>query len=146
MENDAESWAPIQDWLLRLRFANITVVLVHHEGRSGHARGTSKREDVLDTIIRLKDCDNLRQSKSETVFEMSFPKSREFYGDDKEARILRLSTETGKAVWSYETMRESNKQRVAALKNQGMQQKEIAKEIGITELAVSKIVNRMKQT
>jgi putative DNA primase/helicase len=63
IENDAESWAPIQDWLLNHRFANRTIMLVHHEGRSGHARGTSKREDALDTIVKLKGRDDLRHDE-----------------------------------------------------------------------------------
>jgi putative DNA primase/helicase len=54
-ENEAESWDAMQAWLLRLRRANRTVLLVDHTGRGGTAaRGTSKREDVLDTIIHLK--------------------------------------------------------------------------------------------
>ena len=54
-ENEAESWDAMQPWLLQLRRANRTVLLVDHAGRGGiAARGTSKREDVLDTFIRLK--------------------------------------------------------------------------------------------
>ncbi len=32
-------------WLLDLRRRKIAVVIVHHAGRSGEMRGTSKRED-----------------------------------------------------------------------------------------------------
>ena len=44
----------MQAWLLRLRRQGVAVLLVHHAGRSGNPRGTSKREDVLDTVIQLK--------------------------------------------------------------------------------------------
>jgi len=54
VENEAESWAPIQDWLLQHRWRGRTVILVHHQGRSGLSRGTSKREDVMDTMIGLR--------------------------------------------------------------------------------------------
>jgi putative DNA primase/helicase len=41
-DNDAESWGPIQDWLLRLR---LSVLIVHHAGKGGTQRGTSRREE-----------------------------------------------------------------------------------------------------
>ena len=53
-DNDAESWGPIQEWLLRLRRRGISVLIVHHAGKGGQQRGTSRREDVLDTSISLR--------------------------------------------------------------------------------------------
>jgi hypothetical protein len=53
-ENDAASWDKMQAWLLQLRRRGITVLLIHHTGRGENARGTSKREDVLDTVMLLK--------------------------------------------------------------------------------------------
>ena len=31
-----------------------TVLFVHHSGKGGQQRGTSRREDVLDTVIALR--------------------------------------------------------------------------------------------
>ena len=53
-ENDAESWDAMQAWLLRMRRRGVSVLVVEHEGRAGNPRGTSKREDVLDTLVQLK--------------------------------------------------------------------------------------------
>ena len=53
-ENEANSWQPVQDFLLRLRRRGVTVLLIHHAGKGGQQRGTSRREDVLDTIIWLR--------------------------------------------------------------------------------------------
>lgn len=58
-ENDVESWTVMQDWLLGLRRAGKTVVFLHHAGKpddGGHVkqRGTSKREDILNTTILLR--------------------------------------------------------------------------------------------
>lgn len=52
-ENDATDWAPIQTWLLNLRARGKSVLLIHHAGKSGLQRGSSKKEDILDTIITL---------------------------------------------------------------------------------------------
>jgi len=53
-ENESESWLPIQDWLLRLRRRGIAVIVIHHANKSGGQRGTSSREDVMDTVIALR--------------------------------------------------------------------------------------------
>jgi putative DNA primase/helicase len=39
---------------LQLRRAGKSVILIHHAGKSGRQRGTSRKEDVLDTIISLR--------------------------------------------------------------------------------------------
>ena len=54
-ENDADSWELVNNWLLDLRRRRIAVVIVHHAGRSGEMRGTSKREDNVFWIIALDD-------------------------------------------------------------------------------------------
>ena len=34
-DNDAESWNPLQEWLLRLRRRGVSVLIVHHAGKGG---------------------------------------------------------------------------------------------------------------
>jgi hypothetical protein len=58
-ENDADAWEMVNQWLLILRRHRIAVVIVHHAGRSGEMRGTSRREDNVFWIIALED---LKQS------------------------------------------------------------------------------------
>ena len=52
-ESASDAWVPMQNWLLKLRRQGITVLLVHHAGTNGRQRGTSRREDALDTVIAL---------------------------------------------------------------------------------------------
>jgi RecA-family ATPase len=47
-ENEAEGWLPVQDWALAHRRAGRSVLFIHHDGKGGSQRGTSRREDVLD--------------------------------------------------------------------------------------------------
>src|SRR5215472_530633 len=59
VENDAESWGVMQEWLLSLRSRGKTVGLLHHGGkpnRQGRSaqRGTSKREDILTASLMLQ--------------------------------------------------------------------------------------------
>ena len=53
-ENESQSWQVMQSWLLELRRRGITVLLIHHAGKSGDQRGTSAREDIMDTVISLR--------------------------------------------------------------------------------------------
>lgn len=51
---ERSAWLPMQNWLLRLRRKGVAVLLVHHAGVNGRQRGTSRREDALDTVIALR--------------------------------------------------------------------------------------------
>ena len=53
-ENEAESWLPIQQWALEMRSQGKSVLFIHHAGKSGQQRGSSRREDVLDLVMELR--------------------------------------------------------------------------------------------
>jgi putative DNA primase/helicase len=50
-ENDNSALDRILKFLLQLRHAGITFLLVHHANKTGDQRGASRREDLLDTSI-----------------------------------------------------------------------------------------------
>ena len=52
-ENEADSFGPVQGWLLAQRAAGRSVLAVHHAGKAGAQRGTSKKEDTLDSVLSL---------------------------------------------------------------------------------------------
>ena len=81
IENEAESWLPIQEWLLGLRRRGMSAMIVHHAGKRGLQRGTSRREDVLDTTIAMRRPKDYEPSEG-CRFEVHFEKSRGFTGDD----------------------------------------------------------------
>src|SRR5262249_36084882 len=53
-EGASDAWLPMQNWLLKLRRRGVAVLLIHHAGVNGRQRGTSRREDALDTVIALR--------------------------------------------------------------------------------------------
>lgn len=141
VENEAESWAPVQEWLLTLRRHNKSVLLVHHAGRNGFARGTSKREDVLDEVIALKHPADYGDSQG-ARFEVRFEKRRALFGRDAEPFEAALTTDpTGRAVWTMKPTRAPQQDQVAALVNDGLSQRAIAQQL---KLSVGK-VNRLAQ-
>ena len=137
-DNDAESWGPIQDWLLRLRRRGISVLIVHHAGKGGTQRGTSRREDVLDTSISL--CRPADYSPAEGArFEVHLEKARGVHGDEARPFEAKLEVRDGAARWTMREIEDVNRTRVAALLNDGLSIRDIADETGISKSAVHRI-------
>jgi putative DNA primase/helicase len=141
-ENDAESWLPIQPWALRQRQQGRSVLFLHHSGKGGAQRGTSKREDILDTVLTLKRPAEYNPADG-AVFEVHFEKTRDMHGDNAEPFEARLQTDTqGQCAWKYSSVEDSTYDRVVTLANQGLSQKEIAEELTINKSNVSRHMRR----
>jgi len=145
-ENEGESWLPLQEWGLRLRSRGKTVLFIHHSGKDGQQRGTSRREDVMDTVISLKKPADYKQQDGAS-FEVHFEKNRGLYGDDVNPFEVRLTSNTSvegnkKFVWTWKSLEASTFEKVCSLKNEGMTQSEIAEELDINKSTVSRYVNR----
>ena len=61
-DNEADSWTPVQEWALVQRRNGRAVLFVHHAGKGGTQRGTSRKEDVLDTVIALRRPEDYKAS------------------------------------------------------------------------------------
>lgn len=58
---DADGWSPWAEWLLKHKHLGRTVIVIHHAGKGGQQRGTSRKEDSLDFVMALtveKDADH----------------------------------------------------------------------------------------
>ncbi|UZX11638.1 AAA family ATPase [Methylocystis sp. MJC1] len=133
-ENEADSWGPIQAWCLRQRAAGKSVLLIHHAGKGGGQRGTSRKEDVLDSVICLKrpiDYDSSEGAR----FEVHYSKARGFWGDDAapfEARLVDGQWIVGEIAVDdcLDTIR--------AMKERGATVREIADRLGMSRSAVGR--------
>lgn len=74
-ENSKQDWDEINQWLISLRHLGKTVILVHHASKEGKQRGTSGREDAMDTIINVDQHKDLGHEDN-AWFTISFKKSR----------------------------------------------------------------------
>jgi RecA-family ATPase len=133
-ENEAEGWAIIQAWALRQRRRGRSVLFIHHAGKGGDQRGTSKREDVLDTVIRLVHPDDYEPSDG-ARFLVTFTKSRGIYGADVQPFEARMTD--GKWTWLDTT--DLLEAEVAALAAEGKSLREIASELGISKSKADRI-------
>jgi putative DNA primase/helicase len=143
-ENEAEFWDPIADWIVSHRRHGRTILFVHHQGRSGKARGTSKREDGIEVSVALKARDDLADDDY-SAFELVFDKHRGFFGSDAAPRIVRYSLNDDGIDWRYETKQENVKSRVSELLGEGWKQVDIAKELHLTKGRVSQIVKELER-
>jgi putative DNA primase/helicase len=137
-ENEADSWGPVQAWCLRQRAAGRSVLLIHHAGKGGGQRGTSRKEDVLDSVISLKRPIDYDASQG-ARFEVHFTKSRGFFGDAAapfEARLTDGQWLTGEIVI------DDSDSAIRTLKAEGASVRQIAERLGIPR---STIADRLKR-
>jgi putative DNA primase/helicase len=137
-DNDAESWGPLQEWLLRLRRRGISVLIVHHAGKGGQQRGTSRREDVLDTSISLRRPADYSPTEG-AKFEVHLEKARGVHGDAAKPFEAKLEIRDGVAVWSTLELDDANRARVEALLDDGLSVRDIADETGISKSSVARM-------
>jgi putative DNA primase/helicase len=142
-DNEADSWTPIQEWLLRLRRRGISVLIVHHAGKGGEQRGTSRREDVLDTSISLRRPSDYVATEG-ARFEVHIEKGRGIHGDQAKPFEARLEVLDDKAIWTMKDIEDANLARVRALIDDGMSIRDIADETGIKKSTVHNLKKKIE--
>lgn len=141
-DNDVDSWLPMQAWILDLRRRGVSVLLVHHSNKGGAQRGTSGREDVLDTSISLKRPADYRNSEG-ARFEIHYEKARGIVGEDAKPFEARLDMQGERAVWTFRDLEDSRESSVREYLGLGMSVREIAAETGIPSSTVHRIKKRL---
>jgi hypothetical protein len=140
-ENDADDWEKVQPWLFELRNKGIAVIIIHHAGKNGVMRGTSKREGPATFILSLT-APSQGDEKPGAHFISTFLKNRE--GDPRSAH-----DEEGPWLWHFKAQSDERVQvthqrmesidRFVGLVNAGLSScRDIAEEMGVTKGCVSK--------
>lgn len=142
-ENEAESWEPMQEWLLSLRRRGIAVLLVHHAGKGGNQRGTSKREDCLDTVICLRRPPDYR-AEDGARFEVHLEKARGVIGEDAKPFEARLEVRDNAAVWTTRDIEDRELEQVIELTRAGDTVRDIQEETGISKSKVNRLQRRAR--
>lgn len=143
-ENDAESWAPLQEWSLDLRKRNISVLFVHHSNKTGSQRGSNKKEDLMDTVIALKQPKNYAPTDAVRC-EVHYEKARGFYGDQATPFEIRLQDCEGGMMWVASDLVDERAGNIMDLHSQGLSQHKIAKQTGINVAIVNRVVKSERQ-
>lgn len=143
-ENEADAWQPMQTWLLWLRRRGLSIVLVHHAGKSGSQRGTSKRLDTLDTVVRLSRPEDY-QSDEGARFVVSYDKARGIFGDDAAAFEAKLEEQHGASVWTVRSIEDATLARVAELTEEGETVRDIAAALGISKSRAGRLQGKARE-
>jgi putative DNA primase/helicase len=145
-ENEAESWLPLQAWALDLRRQGKSVLFVHHSGRSGNPRGTSKREDLLDTVIALRHPVSYRASEGLRA-ELHFEKTRHFHGKGAEPFEVELRADTdGVCQWLTRDLEASGYAKAAALFAEGCDALAVKEELGLSRATAFRYQKQFRET
>jgi hypothetical protein len=131
---DAQSWETVQQWLLALRRRGKSVILLHHSGKSGTQRGTSRRADALDTIIRLERPADATGADG-CRFTVTFEKARGQLGEAGEPFEAMLQN----GLWTMRDEDISMLLAVVDLTLEGKPIRKIADELGIGKNVVHRL-------
>jgi putative DNA primase/helicase len=141
-DNDAESWSVMQTWLLRLRRLGVSVLLVHHAGKGGQQRGTSRREDVLDIVLALRRPANY-EPKDGARFEVHIEKARGLFGDATEPFEAHLQTNAlGHPIWRWQPVRDAEYSRAIELFADGVSAPDAAEALGVSRATAYRLRKR----
>ena len=144
-ENEAESWQEAQEFALNLRRQGKSILFVHHAGKSGTQRGTSKREDILDTVIILKRPDDYKAEEG-ARFEVHFDKTRHFAGNDARSFQAQLLNDVNGYRWDIsEGQKEELVEKVSNLKRSGYTINQITEETGLTKSQVETKIQKGRE-
>jgi len=141
-ENESDAWGEqVLPWLLQLRRHRIAVIFVHHAGRNGHMRGTSKREDAAFWSIKLSEAKG-EHSHEGASFVAAFDKNRNSTNEDAPSLLWHFLPLPGGSVvpkWTPLTPM----QIFIGLVNDGLDScGDIAQELGVSKGTVSKLAKR----
>jgi len=139
-ENDADGWAVMQAWILQLRRQGKSVLLVHHDGKGGQQRGTSKREDVLDSVISLRRPPDYTAEdglRCEVYFEKIRGRAR---GSSVQPFELKLQTDEGnRVVWTHRPLKSIVNRRAFEMFTDKESNREISDALGISRYKVYRL-------
>jgi KaiC/GvpD/RAD55 family RecA-like ATPase len=143
-ENEAESWKCAQEWLLTLRRRGVSVLLVHHANKNGSQRGTSKKEDLLDTVISLRRPEDYDPAEG-ARFEVHYEKARGFYGEDAKPFEVQLVEKEDQYFWVVKDMEDTEMKEIVELYKEGLNHRKISKQLGLSESTVYRRLMKLKK-
>lgn len=139
---DADGWSVWAEWLLRHKHLGRTVIIVHHAGKNGAQRGTSRREDLLDFVIALQPMED-PHNKDALAFRLVWEKSRGLGKKDTPPLVVtRVESRGAAPEWKFEAAVGVDEltERAIALRDEGKSLEEIGKELGRHKSSISRML------
>jgi hypothetical protein len=143
-ENDAESWLNVAEWAMYQRARGRSVLFIHHAGKNGDQRGTSKREDILDTVIRLARPSDYDASREGARFTVEFLKDRHHTAGEPFEAALSMD-EHGGQIWTTKSLESCREAQMIEFAELGLSVTDIANELGVHKSTVSRALKKAEQ-
>lgn len=141
-ENEAEGWEPVGQWAIKQRAKGRTLIFIHHAGKGGGQRGTSKREDLLDVVIKLQRPTDYRPEQG-ARFSVHFEKARSLFGAAVAPFEAQLSEgEDGRAEWVVSASEDHSQ--LLELQAQGFSLSKIAEVVGCDKSTVKRRLDKLR--
>lgn len=151
-ELDNKAWVNIQDWLLKLRKKGVAVIIIHHAGKNGEQRGISRREDILDCVIKISAINKKSANKEDkeddvdyekitsgTKCSLNFEKQRNLnLQATPDIRIILQDTNNNGICWL------DVDEKIAELSENGLSCRKIAEITGFSKSTIGNIIKSSK--
>ena len=142
-DNQSSSWSAVQELLLALRRKGIAAIVGHHSGKNGEQRGTSRRADILDLVIKLTPSSPV-EADGRTHVQVEFEKARHLRAEEKESFTATLEPHPlGGLVWSRSGAAPNVGDRIRTMLGSGMSAAEVASELSTARSFVYRIRNEL---
>jgi len=142
-ENSADSFEPVQKFLLWLKAKGIATVLLSHVGKdkARGPRGSSKRTDALSTLIEIAKPEDT-SAGDRLKFEWRVTKSRHRITPEIRQPLLCELHETG---WSTQPLAAVvSADDLRGLQESGLSMRDIARETGLSKSEVQRRLTAMR--
>jgi hypothetical protein len=140
----ARSFSFVQDLMLECRRRGVACWIIHHSGKSGEQRGTSKRNDVLDVVLKLTP---VVSADSRTEVSVTFEKARHMRAEAKVDFTACLEPAMADGlVWTRAGSQLPVNQRIRLMLLDGMPPGDIATELKTPRSFVYRVREQLVQT
>jgi hypothetical protein len=127
-DHGAKSFSFVQDLMLECRRRQVACWIVHHSGKSGEQRGTSRRNDVLDVVLKLTP--HMSTEGGRTEVQVTFEKARHMSSAAKTDFSASLEPGQGDGlVWCRSGTQLPVNQRIRLMLLDGMPPADVASEL-----------------
>ncbi|MBC3919225.1 AAA family ATPase [Undibacterium sp. CY18W] len=143
-----EAFAPLAKWMLAHKHAGRCVIVVHHSGKKGGQRGSSRHEDALDWSVSLNPVDN-KSTDGSLRIQMTWEKKRHLASDEAlPITVVMAKSTKGELQWEYSRGHSVSAiaSKIISMKANNMSSAEIANQLKIDRSTVNRHLKAAKST
>jgi hypothetical protein len=143
-ENNSKDWDIVQKWMLSWKRRGKAILGIHHAGKNDMQRGSSKKEDIMHTVISLKKPEGYSNNQG-ARFNVIFEKNRSFHGADAAPFEAWLKYDKDRPYWLTRDIEEDIESKIKKLIDAGKRPADIARELNMSKQTVNYYKNKTSE-